>query len=125
MSTPLRIAATFDGTTITTLENAVQVPEERLFELVVPLAGLIRPWTFAPVGARDLFLQTVAIKAIPPGASATLELVLPSGATQAIAMVASGDQAVVMNVIVPQGALISVDVRLAGAAVPAVVEIWI
>lgn len=125
MSIPLRIAATFDGTTITTLENAVQVPEERLFELVVPLAGLIRLWTFQPVGARDLFLQTVSVKDIPPLATATLELVFPSGVTQAIPMVASGDQAVVMNVVVPQGALLSVDVRLAGAAVPAVVEIWI
>ncbi len=126
MSIPLRIAATFDGTTITTLENAVNVPEERLFELVVPLAGLIRPWTFKPVGARDLFLQAVSVRGVPAGGSATLELVFPSGEALPVPMVLAGDQAVVMNVIVPQGALVSLAVKdAAGAPVPAVVEIWI
>lgn len=126
MSTALRISAVFDGSTVTTLENVVHISAERLFALVVPLAGEIRPWTFAQIGARDWFLQAISIKGVPAGGSASFKLLFPDGNSVVVPLSSSGDQAVASNVLVPQGCLMVVTVLdNVGAPAAAVMELWI
>lgn len=107
MSTPLSITAIFDGATNTDLSGAVQDPATRVFELAVVTAGNIRPWTFPPVGARDWYLQMLSVS-IPAGGTVTISIAYPSGERQLVPAQIEGTDAVVTNLLIPQGCTLAI-----------------
>ncbi len=111
MSLVLRIGTTtdFDGSTVVDLSGAVQDPSTRVFSAAFDAVGLIPLWTFAPLGARDIWLQHVSPVGI--GGGVTLSMVFPSG--EELIPLAGGSAP--FNIVLPQGALLRFQSVVAGA----------
>lgn len=113
MSIVLRITANaFDGTTVVDLSSAVLDPATQIFEATFPLAGVIPLWTFAPVGARDIWLQEMS----SPD-PVVMGMRFPSGAAD---LALQANQPNPFNTVLPQGAVL-----VFAAAPPTSVTLWL
>lgn len=115
MSLVLRIGTQtlFDGTTVVDLSGAVQNPANRRFEVSFPVVGLIPLWTFAPLGARDVWLQTANSPDV-----IGLAMVFPSGVGTTLSLGSLLPN--VFNVVVPQGAML-----LVTSLVTTTISLWL
>lgn len=109
MSSVLSVGAavSYDGATVVDLADAVYDPATRRYSLVQDNPGLIPLWTFAPLGARDVWLQAI----VPVGIGLiTLAFLFPDG--NELTPLLGGSRA--FNLVVPQGTMIKLDSADAG-----------
>lgn len=117
MSTPLVVDAVLDGTTTVDLAAAQSDPANRTFVLDVPAAGLLPLWTFGLLGARDIYMQAIAVTGVGI-ASFRVFLRFPSGFEL--------DVPRRFNLVIPQGTVLGVEaLNFLGNPIQARVEIWL
>lgn len=113
MSLALRIGTdtVFDAATVVDLSAAVQDPASRRFNATFPLVGLIPLWTFSPLGARDVWLQSLSSPDV-----IGLGLVFPSGISLPLAALLPTP----FNLVLPQGTMLSIS-----SVVTTTVSLWL
>ncbi len=117
MSTPLIVDAVLDGSTLVDLATAQSDPANRTFVFEAPAAGLLPLWTFGRIGARDIFMQAIAVTGVGI-ASFRVFLRFPSGFEL--------DVPRRFNLIIPQGVVLGVEaLDFVGQPVQASVQIWL